>query len=134
MTSKADRRSVATKRSVSPRSKTSRTLPERSFAMPGRSSEIMKKTSNAQASSARLRRARHPTSNAELKRVLDAAWRTLHVPRHGRAGDQTSSADFAWARLGVLGRSTEGFRQPGGRRCDFAQGRKRPADRERDLQ
>src|SRR6202023_1260523 len=37
MTSKAERRSVATKRSVSPRSKTSRTLPERSFGMPGSS-------------------------------------------------------------------------------------------------
>src|SRR2546423_9641023 len=124
MTSKADRRSVATKRSVSPRSKTSRTLPERSFAMPGRSSEIMKKTSNAQ----------RPTSNTELKRLLDAAWRTLHLPRHGRAGDQTSSTDFARARLGVLGRGAEGFRKPGGRRCDLAQGRKRPVDRDRDLQ
>src|SRR5881394_1233652 len=37
MTSKADRRSVATKRRVSPRSKTSRTLPERSLGMPGSS-------------------------------------------------------------------------------------------------
>src|SRR6266513_2437959 len=37
MTSKAESRSVATKRSVSPRSKTSRTLPERSLGMPGSS-------------------------------------------------------------------------------------------------
>src|SRR5205085_6851480 len=34
MTSKAERRSVATKRRVSPRSKTSRTLPERNLGMP----------------------------------------------------------------------------------------------------
>src|SRR5215471_4877219 len=39
MTSKADIRSVTTKSSVSPRSNTSRTLPLRSFLIPGRSSE-----------------------------------------------------------------------------------------------
>src|SRR5215470_15985801 len=39
MTSKAERRSLTTKRRVSPRSKTSRTLPLRSFLIPGRSME-----------------------------------------------------------------------------------------------
>src|ERR1039458_4427399 len=38
MTSKAEMRSLATSRKLSPRSKTSRTLPERTFLMPGRSS------------------------------------------------------------------------------------------------
>ena len=38
MTSKAEMRSLATSRKASPRSKTSRTLPERIFLMPGRSS------------------------------------------------------------------------------------------------
>src|ERR1017187_8598719 len=37
MTSKAEMRSLATSRKLSPRSKTSRTLPERTFLMPGRS-------------------------------------------------------------------------------------------------
>ncbi len=41
MTSKAESRSVTTKSRVSPRSKTSRTFPLRSFLIPGRSSEAM---------------------------------------------------------------------------------------------
>src|SRR6187402_2296899 len=63
MTSKAERRSVATKRSVSPRSKTSRTLPLRKFAKPGRSM---------------LRKVSMPESSAMAGLVVKPRARILH--------------------------------------------------------
>src|SRR5437764_1961371 len=104
ITSKAESRSVTTKSRVSPRSKTSRTFPLRSFLIPGRSTIDCGAVGISATSLA-----------------------------HGWNRRQTAGADFAWARLGFQRRSPEGVRPAGGRRRDLAQGRTRPFDRERDL-
>src|SRR5712692_11445173 len=104
MTSKAERRSVATKRSASPRSKTSRTFPLRSFLIPGRS--------------------RNDCGEAAI-----IATSLLH----GWNRRQTARANFAWTRLGVLQRSAEGFWETCGRRRHLTEGRQRSFDRKRDL-
>src|SRR5207245_6807969 len=105
MTSKADKRSVATKRSVSPRSKTSRTFPLRSFLIPGRST---KDCGEAAISATSL--------------------------LHGWNRRQTACANFARTRLGIFQRSAEGFRNSCGRRCHLSQTRQRAFERKRDVQ
>src|SRR5213592_3167539 len=68
ITSKAEMRSVATKRSVWPRSKTSRTFPLRSFFIPGRSIEDCV---GACISERRTSNAERRTSNKFLHSILD---------------------------------------------------------------
>src|SRR6266478_2235224 len=105
ITSKAESRSVATKRSVSPRSKTSRTFPLRSFLIPGRSTKDCGETAISATSL-----------------------------RHGWNRRQTACADFTWTRLGVFQRSAESFWKSDGWRCHLPQGRQRSFDWQRDLQ
>src|SRR5205809_5128356 len=68
ITSKAEMRSVTTKSSVSPRSKTSRTFPLRSFLIPGRSIEDCV---GACISERRTSNAQRRTSNKFLHSILD---------------------------------------------------------------
>src|SRR5207244_6765927 len=84
-------------------SKTSRTLPLRSFSTPGRS-------------------------------TIDCASICITILCHGWNRRQTKSANSSRPRLGLFQRSPENFRKTERRRYDFAQGRARQIDRERDLQ
>src|ERR1043166_8001170 len=105
MTSKAESRSVTTKSKVSPRSKTSRTFPLRSFLIPGRS-----------------------TFESGVVGICATSL------AHGWNRRQTPCANFARTRLGFFRGSAQSLRESQRWRRHFAEGRARSPDRQRDLQ
>src|SRR6266576_5528621 len=118
ITSKAEIRSVTTNNSVSPRSKTSRTLPLRSFLIPGRSIE--------DCVAICIFNAKRPTPNAQRPMDFCVERWTLDLERstlnsfYARNCGQTAGANIARTRLGFFERSPEGLWETGGRRRHFA--------------
>src|ERR1700736_6495856 len=131
ITSNAESRSVATKRNVSPRSKTSRTLPLRSFLIPGRlivdcGEVCILKTLNAQRS----------TFNVQLRamRWTLSVGRWTFAPTLWLESLSNPARAFCMGTTGLLKRSPQDSRKTGGWRRDFAEGRKRSFDWQCDLQ